>query len=536
MYKNYFYLFRSITRLSEIIQGKKIFEAFTQEKDKLFLRIPIGQNLDFHLIISVNPQQQFITYKEVHHKAKKNTINFFTELLPATISSIQIAENDRVILFELNNSRMIVLFRGTESNVILLDSNNELHSFKKINKNEKLTLVKEINELKFTRSASTITQSLKNINESNELKKMPSVGKDILREVESRGNDFHTDLLDTINAIIYDKIVVFFNEEINKPCFYPLGFKSVRVPEEHFEYEDYFSALNKYFSLTFSRVKGRDLKKEIDKYLTTELEKLSSKLNKLKIRIESGSKELIYHKYGDSLLSGINSFKKGMKEISLEDYITNEKHKIELDEKLSPSQNVQRYYEKARSEKIEFEKSKNLFEIASSEFSRLTAIRDKFEKTERHEDLCQIKKELKMKTQQVHSGDKQDVFSFRHYIIENKYNVYVGKDSKNNDQLTVKFARQNDFWFHARSVSGSHVVLRVENTKEAVPKSILKKAASIAAFYSKAKTSSLVPVTYTLKKYVVKNKNHEPGQVTVTKEDVLLVKPEIPANCDSVTD
>jgi len=72
--------------------------------------------------------------------------------------------------------------------------------------------------------------------------------------------------------------------------------------------------------------------------------------------------------------------------------------------------------------------------------------------------------------------------------------VYVGKDSKNNDLLTTRFAKQNDFWFHARSVSGSHVVLRVENTKEIIPKSVLKKVAALAAFHSKAKTAGVVPV------------------------------------------
>ncbi len=536
MYRNYFFLFRSILELSELIQGKKIVEAFTQEKDKLFLRIPVKDNLDFHLIISVNPQQTFINYKDVHHKAKKNTINFFDEWFPSTITNIQIALKDRIIRIELTDSALIIFFRGSLSNVFLFDSNNELHSFKKIEKDDKDKLTEEINGMTFTNSASTIFKFLENINDVSELKRMPSIGKDILHEVESRGKSFNNDLLDVINEILCSKISVFFNEGLNRPCFYPLSFKSVKLPEEHQEFEDYFPALNKYFSISFSKIRGRDIKKEIEKHLTSELEKLSSKLNRLKMRIDSGTKEIIYHKYGDLLLANINLLKKGMKEITLNDYNTNELNKIPLDEKLSPHLNIQRYYEKARSEKIEFDKSKKIFEISSKEFSRLTSIRDKFEKTDDNEQFYQIKKELKMKTQQVTTGEKQETFSFRHYLIDNKYHVYVGKDSRNNDQLTVKFAKQNDFWFHARSVSGSHVVLRVENTKEVVPKNVLKKTASLAAFYSKAKTSGLVPVTYTFKKYVVKNKNHEPGQVTVTKENVFLVKPEIPLNCEAITD
>ena len=125
---------------------------------------------------------------------------------------------------------------------------------------------------------------------------------------------------------------------------------------------------------------------------------------------------------------------------------------------------------------------------------------------------------------------------FKHYLIEKKYHVFVGKDSVNNDLLTIRFAKQNDFWFHARSVSGSHVVLRIENTKEVVPKNILKKAASLAAYHSKAKTAGVVPVSYTFKKYVIKRKGQPTGQVSLLRENVLLVKPEIPVDTEYLTE
>ncbi len=101
--------------------------------------------------------------------------------------------------------------------------------------------------------------------------------------------------------------------------------------------------------------------------------------------------------------------------------------------------------------------------------------------------------------------------------------------------LTTRFAKQNDYWFHARGSSGSHVVLRVENTKEPIPKNILKKAAAIAAYHSKSKTSGTAPVAYTFKKYVVKKKGDPSGTVRLLREDVLLVKPEIPAGCEYVS-
>ncbi|NMB80299.1 MAG: DUF814 domain-containing protein [Ignavibacteria bacterium] len=130
--------------------------------------------------------------------------------------------------------------------------------------------------------------------------------------------------------------------------------------------------------------------------------------------------------------------------------------------------------------------------------------------------------------------NKSEESNYRQFIIENKYHLYVGKNSKNNDELKTRFAKQNDLWFHARSVSGSHVVLRIENTKEPVPKNIIKKAASVAAYYSKAKTSKLASVSYTFKKYVTKRKDLEPGQVILLREQVILVPPEIPDGCVAV--
>jgi len=144
-------------------------------------------------------------------------------------------------------------------------------------------------------------------------------------------------------------------------------------------------------------------------------------------------------------------------------------------------------------------------------------------------------KKLKIK-QTDESETKEDLGSkFKQYLIESKYKVYVGKDSKNNDLLTTRFAKQNDYWFHARGASGSHVIIKVENTKEAIPKNVLKKAAALAAYHSKAKTAGVVPVAFTFKKYVVKKKGDPVGTVHLLREDVLLVKPEIPIGCEYIS-
>ena len=103
--------------------------------------------------------------------------------------------------------------------------------------------------------------------------------------------------------------------------------------------------------------------------------------------------------------------------------------------------------------------------------------------------------------------------------------IWVGKNAKNNDLLTLKYAKKFDIWLHARDVSGSHVIIRNPNQRT-VPKHVVEKAAELAAHFSKRATESLCPVIVTTKKFVRKTKDLLPGQVIVDREEeVVLVKP-----------
>ncbi|MGB3465496.1 MAG: NFACT RNA binding domain-containing protein, partial [Cyclobacteriaceae bacterium] len=102
--------------------------------------------------------------------------------------------------------------------------------------------------------------------------------------------------------------------------------------------------------------------------------------------------------------------------------------------------------------------------------------------------------------------------------------IWIGRNAKNNDELTQKHTHKNDLWLHAKDVSGSHVVIK-QNGKEDFPADIIEKAARLAAWYSKRKNDSVCPVLYTPRKYVRKPKGMLPGQVIVDREQVVLVEP-----------
>ncbi len=117
---------------------------------------------------------------------------------------------------------------------------------------------------------------------------------------------------------------------------------------------------------------------------------------------------------------------------------------------------------------------------------------------------------------------------YRRYQLSDGYEVWVGRNAKQNDMLTTRDARKYDLWLHARGVSGSHTVLRVPRRQETPPARIVEKAAAIAAWHSKARTSELAPVIVAEKRYVHKPRKSPLGTVVVEREEVLIVKPEIP--------
>lgn len=118
--------------------------------------------------------------------------------------------------------------------------------------------------------------------------------------------------------------------------------------------------------------------------------------------------------------------------------------------------------------------------------------------------------------------NKEESFSPLVYTIDD-YTVYVGKNNKQNDYLTLKFAHKNDLWFHTKDVHGSHVVLRTNGNE--IEQDLINKCASLAAFYSKASSSSNVAVDYTFVRYVKKPSSAKPGMVIYANYSTVNVHP-----------
>ena len=122
---------------------------------------------------------------------------------------------------------------------------------------------------------------------------------------------------------------------------------------------------------------------------------------------------------------------------------------------------------------------------------------------------------------------EQKKYNIIEYNLSGGWTALAGKTDADNDYLSIKMANPNDYWFHVRGMPGSHVVLRVED--EEPDKSVLKEAAAIAAYHSKAKNGGVTAVSCTMAKYVSKPRGAKPGTVAIKKETVLKVRPGIPS-------
>jgi len=541
MLQNYFFLNRFILDSKSILENSIIEGIFSQEKSKLLIELS-SNDTDYFLELCVIPGNSYLNVRKNYSRAKKNTINFFEEAVGDKINSIEIADDDRIIKLKLAESDIFFTIRGKFTNVIFSDAEKLLHPFKSTESEILSNIKREITEKRFLNSWNQLQlQTFHHQNFLEDIRKnFPILGNEVIKEVKARSSDDSEDELRKILLNVLDEIkssqpCVFINESeqethLGFENFISIPFTEKKVFTDVIEAQNYLLSKKYYLQDKFSK------EKLIRNHIERELKKVTSKIQNLQGVIERGTKEEEFKKNGKLLLTNLSSIKSRMSSIVVEDIFSGgEKVNIILNPALSPQKNIDYYFEKSRSEKIAFHKSQELFENAKKDFDRLKKMESSLDKIESTKELDDIMKQLKIKTTQE-SNDKEDLSSkFKHYIIENKYDLYVGKDSKNNDLLTTKFAKQNDYWFHSRGSSGSHAVLRIHNSKESVPKSVLKKAASIAAYHSKAKTAGIVPVVYTFKKYVVKKKGDPAGTVHLLREDVLLVKPEIPVGCEFVS-
>ena len=290
---------------------------------------------------------------------------------------------------------------------------------------------------------------------------------------------------------------------------------------------------NFYFSReteeTFNNCKNNALK-----LVTDSQKKLLNRLNSINNKLKDCEERDKYRLYGELITSNLYKLTNTHTEyIELENYYDNNNLiKIPLDKKYSPSINAKHYFKKYNKlknalqivsvQKAETENELNyiesiIFEIdLASSTKELQEILDEISENLIKKNVSQNKKN----TKNLKKKKQEKQYSPLHFNIDN-FDVYVGKNNKENDWLTFTFANKNDIWLHTKDIQGSHVILK--NSGQNVSDDILVKCAKLAVEHSKAKFSSNVPVDYCKVQYVKKPNGAKPGMVIFTNNKTISV-------------
>ncbi|HIX76379.1 MAG TPA: DUF814 domain-containing protein, partial [Candidatus Fusicatenibacter merdavium] len=210
-------------------------------------------------------------------------------------------------------------------------------------------------------------------------------------------------------------------------------------------------------------------------------------------------------------------------------YYTNEEITIPLDENLSASENAKKYFDRYSKLKRTEEALNELLQETKSDLEHLESIRTSLDIALDEEDLVQVREEL-MEYGYIRrkgpSGKKKKIVSRPfHYRSGDGFDIYVGKNNFQNDELSFKFAVGNDWWFHAKGQPGSHVIVRTNG--EELPDRTFEEAARLAAYYSKGRQAPKVEIDYTQKKNLKKPNGAKPGFVIYHTNYSMVAEPKI---------
>ncbi|MBD5383939.1 MAG: fibronectin/fibrinogen-binding protein [Ruminococcaceae bacterium] len=285
--------------------------------------------------------------------------------------------------------------------------------------------------------------------------------------------------------------------------------------------DDFFSSAGR---AERTRQRARDLLKTV----VSAYERVSRKLELQKKELAECGEREVFRVCGDLINANIYQLEKGMTVCTLDDFYTGEQREIALDARLTPSQNAQKYYAEYRKLDTAEKKLTELIKKGADDLIYLDSVLDCISRNENEQELNEIRRELREQGFVRGGKDKPEDKKKRpsepmKFRSTEGFEILVGKNNRQNDVLTLKTAKASDIWLHTKDIAGSHVIIKTDG-KTPSERTIFE-AAQLAAFHSKARSGSGVPVDYTAVKFVKKPAGAKPGMVIFKNNKTLYVTP-----------
>lgn len=569
---------RAITNELKSLVGGRVDKIHQPERDEIIITVR-GRDYSSRLLISASPAHPRVHLTE-HTKKNPKTAPLFCMLLRKHLSSGRITDIsqidfERIIkisvdsydeLGEYTTKYLYVELMGKYSNIVLVSSEGRIiDSVKHIDgsvssvreilpggiyelppKQDKVSLLDVDNADEWelgdgTRADKGLLAKIGGIS--------PLTAREIVYSVfettDVLGHNINTNRL-AMMRIAVERLKTAVTAGDFSPCMVEdamtgklIEFSAIDIKQ----YEDLakikkYDSMNKlvdnFYFMRDMNERMRQKTADLTKLLNNHSERISKKISILTATLADAEKMDTYRQYGDLITANIYRIADGQKMAEVENFFDEkmETIKIPLDVSLSPSQNAQRYYKKYNKSKTALREAKKQLDASRKELAYIQSTLAMVETADRLEDVNAIRRELAdegyiKRSTGAAKKQKSEASKPMHFVSKDGFDIYVGRNNTQNDYLTLKMANSSDIWFHTKDIHGSHTVIKLGIDKD-VPKSTIIEAAELAAYYSKARESSQVPVDYTTVKNVKKPNGARPGMVIYEGYNTIYVTPKQP--------
>lgn len=562
--------------LRELLVGSRVEKVYQPESDEIILYIRTrGSN--YRLLLSANasyPRIHITEYqKENPMVAPAFCMLLRKHLVSGKITEVEFHDFERIItihvesvneLDDLTVKKLVIEIMGRYSNIILLSSENRImDSIKHVD--FEVSRVREVmpgRQYSFPPSQdkvspehldiSRLMEDIANAGEKNVegclLDNIKGFSPVLCREICHRagidGKMAVSDLSGPLSAKLagaLEEVISDIRENNFNPCiiydakkgnspadFHCLSmklFNSVRCnPSISSIIDDFY-----YEKDRVERLKQK--KSDILKVLNNSMDRCRKKLSIQKETLKDMEDREKLRLYGELITANIYNIPRNIKKISLLNYYSENGEYIEvpLDEHLLPQENAQRYFKRYAKAKSTYTFTSQQLEESQKELDYLESVLQLLENCNTLQEIDEIRQELAEQGYAAYgkkggAKKKEKASPPLRFRSSDGFDIFVGKNNKQNDQLTLKTASSNDIWLHTQKIPGSHVIIK--KSQQVIPESTLLEAAMLAAYHSKAKLSSGVPVDFTEVRNVKKPPGAKPGMVIYENFKTIIVTPD----------
>jgi predicted ribosome quality control (RQC) complex YloA/Tae2 family protein len=483
-----------------------------------------------------------------YHKARRNVATLFEGAIRQGVVDVSIADRDRLVSIELEGgSRILWQLFGARANAFYVAPDDTI-----------VAAFQRHEELASTEAPTPYSAPMPdtfaefedrwNTNRNKTRQAVQSAvslfGADLARETLHRAGvttDAPEDCTETERRALFDASMA-LREALKdpEPVLYGAGqFPDAfsLIPLRHREadpaarFDTVDAAVADFVRRSLAEQHFHRLYDPLEEALESAAEHERRSAERMREELQSESRAGRYERWGHLLMAQQDQVPDGTEEVELPDLFEDgEPVPIPLDPAKSAVENAEHYYERARSTRRSREEAEARLDETLARADRAEALLDDLRDIDTLDGIKQFRDEREDEFAPfVERGDADvDQFPYRRFDLGGGFEVWVGKNARQNHELTFHASQPYDLWLHARSVPGAHTVLHLPNRDAEPGKRRIHTAAAIAAHYSKAQGSDVAPVMVTERKYVTSPKGADPGVVRVDREEVVMVEPGLP--------